>query len=99
MHLVLDGINIQHPISRLIVEGKKTIETRTYPLPLSYVEKDVFLIETPGKAGGFKAQIVAVVRFSKSFQYKSERAFYADTRYHFVTKDSPWAWKSTKSKW
>ena len=30
------GINIQFPISQLIVDGKKTIETRTYPRHLIY---------------------------------------------------------------
>lgn len=92
------GINIQYPISELIVSGKKTIETRTYPIPDKYLNEEMLLIETPGKQGKFKARIIAIIKFTKCFQYKSKKEFYSKTRDHCVTKDSVWAWKDG-DKW
>lgn len=94
----LPAINIQYPISQLILSGKKHIETRTYPLPSRYKDKDIYLVETPGAVGNFKARICGIIRFSGSFQYKSSRSFYADAGKHFVTRDSEWRWTS-KGKW
>jgi hypothetical protein len=99
MNKVLVGVNIQYPISKLILEGTKTIETRTYPLPEKYVDCDMALIETPGKSGDFSARVVAVIRFGKSFKYKSKKAFYSDTVNHGVTPDSPWKWDKPKWGW
>lgn len=95
----LTGINVQYPISRLILDGRKTIETRTYPIPKKYVGKDMVLVETPGRHGSFKARIVAIIRFTESFKYESKTAFYKDVKHHCVTPDSEWAWKDNKPKW
>lgn len=92
------GINIQWPISQLIIAGDKTIETRTYPIPKKYLNQEMLLIETPGKMGNFRARIVAIIKFTDCFQYRSSAEFYADSKLHSVTKDSPWAWNS-KGKW
>ena len=86
------GINIQCPIAELILSGKKTIETRTYPIPDHYVGQKMIVIETPGKSGKFKARMVGFVVFGDSFEYKSERAFYKDSDRHCVTRDSEWKW-------
>lgn len=93
------GINIQFPISQLIVSGKKTIETRTYPIPDDYVGKEMVLVETPGKDGKFKSRIIAIIQFGPSFKYESKSTFYSDVGKHCVTKDSPWAWQQEKGKW
>lgn len=93
------GINIQYPISELIISKRKTIETRTYPIPKHYVGKDMVLIETPGKQGKFKARMIALIRFGDSFEYKSKLAFYRDTKNHCVTADSIWAWQDGVPKW
>lgn len=93
------GINIQWPISRSILDGTKTIETRHYPLPKKYENVELLIIETPGKNGAFKARIVGVITFSESIQYESESKFYKDQRFHLVDRNSPWAWKSGKIKW
>lgn len=95
---ILPGLNIQFPISRLILSGKKTVETRLYSLPKKYIGKDLLLIETPGSSGTFEARIVGLVRFSECFQYKSKKQFYEDQRRHFVDASSPYAWKD-KKKW
>jgi hypothetical protein len=92
------AINIQFPISRLILEGKKTIETRTYKIPEKYIGQELLIIETPGKAGDFKSRIVGKITFSSSFKYESKKAFYLDQDRHFVDEYSPWAWRE-KSKW
>jgi hypothetical protein len=93
------GINIQYPISRLILDCKKVIETRTYPIPSCYVGQEMALIETPGKQGNFKARVVAIIKFGPSFKYVSKKNFYADSARHCVTPDSPWAWNDSKEKW
>lgn len=92
------GINIQWPISELILSGKKTIETRTYPIPPHYLNKEMILIETPGKKGKFKARMRGIIVFTDCFEYKSKAAFYRDSKKHCVTPDSEWAWKD-KPKW
>jgi hypothetical protein len=94
----LAGINIQFPISRLILTGSKTVETRTYPIPKKYIGVDLLMIETPGKEGNFKARVVGTIRFEDSFEYSSKSAFYRDSKRHRVTQNSKWAW-SDKTKW
>ncbi len=93
------GINIQYPISQLILNGQKTIETRTYPIPEKYLGQDMLMIETPGKTGKFKSRIVAIIRFDFCSQYKNSNAFYKDIKLHHVTPDSNWAWIEGKPKW
>lgn len=92
------GINIQWPISELILSGQKTIETRTYPIPKKYLNQEMLMIETPGKNGKFKARIVAIIKFTDCFRYKNKKDFYKDSHKHFVTSSSEWAW-GTKSKY
>ena len=92
------GINIQYPISQLIIEKKKTIETRTYPIPPNYLGQEMALIETPGKTGKFKARIIAIIKFTDCFQYKSKKEFYDQSNLHCVTQDSIWAWHDGE-KW
>lgn len=94
----LPGINIQFPISELILEGTKTVETRTYPIPEKYINRWLYLVETPGTKGNFQSRVVALIRFGEPFLYKSKTAFYADAHRHRVDKDSPWRWNE-KAKW
>lgn len=93
------GINIQWPISELILSKDKLVETRTYPIPEKYIGKELLLIETPGKKGKFKARISAIIVFEKSFAYKSKTAFYNDYKNHRVDKESIWAWSDDKPKY
>ncbi len=89
----LTGINIQWPISEDIVSGRKIIETRTYPIPQQYLNQEMLMIETPGKAKNFKSRIVALIKFTSCKEYKSKSDFYKDVEKHLVDKNSPWAWK------
>lgn len=92
------GINIQFPISEEILSGRKTVETRTYPIPQKYLNIEMILIETPGKSGGFKARAKAIIIFEKCFEYKNKNEFKKDYKRHLVDADSPWFWKD-KPKW
>ncbi len=93
------GINIQYPISKLILDGAKTIETRTYPIPKGFIGKQMAIVETPGKKEKFKARIVGLITFGESFLYEDERDFYKDSARHCVSKNSPWRWTGDKPKW
>jgi hypothetical protein len=93
-HKKLSGLNIQTPWARLLLEGKKTIETRTYPLPEKYRGQDLWLIETPGKLRKFKARVIGVIRFSQSKTYGSATEFYDDFELHLIHASSTdYAWK------
>ena len=92
------GINIQYPISSLILSGEKIIETRTYKIPDKYLNQEMLLIETPGKEGKFKARVAAIIKFTECFKYKSKTQFYNDKKRHHVSEDSVWEWKK-KDKW
>ena len=49
----MTGLNIQTPWSSLLIDGLKTVETRSYHLPLKYEGIELYLVETPGKLGKF----------------------------------------------
>lgn len=93
------GINIQWPISELILNREKTVETRTYSIPEKYLNEEMILIETPGKKGKFKARMRGIIRFTDCFEYKNKTAFYKDTDKHCVTPDSEWAYNPEIGKW
>lgn len=93
------GINIQWPYSEWILEGKKTIETRTYPIPQKYLGKEMVLMETPGKKGQFRARATGIVIFTECFEYKSNEDFYLDSNLHRVDKESYWAYVDRVGKW
>jgi hypothetical protein len=97
----LPGINIQAPWAELIIAGKKTVETRLYPLPQKYVGKRMAMIETPGRDGRFSSRLVGVVVFGESFSYRSRKQFYADSGRHHVFPDSDFSWDAGngRSKW
>lgn len=89
----LSGINIQWPISEKIIDGFKTIETRTYPLNEKHINKPLLLIETPGKKGRFKARATGIIIFTNVIKYRSKKDFYEDYDRHLVDPLSDWAWK------
>jgi hypothetical protein len=93
------AINIQWPISQLLITGEKLIETRTYPIPSKYLNTELLLVETPGKKGNFKARIIGIIKFSDCFKYQNSAEFYQDYENHRVTRESPWAWSKSKKKW
>jgi len=91
----LPGINVRYPWSQYLIEGKKTIETRTYPIPTKFIGQEMAIIETPGKEK-FRARVVGIIVFGESFEYKTRKEFYGDADRHFVSADSEYAWKVGK---
>ena len=95
----MTGINIQPPYSGWILLNKKTIETRTYPLPPKYKNKKLLLIETSGPNTNFPAMIVGTVIFSSSFKYENEEHFRQDQHKHLVYKGTRFDWTDEKGKY
>jgi len=93
------GINIQYPITQMILSSEKIIETRKYPIPKAYIGQKMVIIETPGKAQTFKARMVGFVTFGESFRYASKSDFYRDTKLHCVTPESTWRWIDGEPKY
>lgn len=101
----IPGINIQWPWSQLLLNGDKTVETRTYPIPPKYIGVELAIIETPGPNGkkefGIqKARIIGTIVFSKSFKYKNREAWERDFKNHRVTSsDLLYGYSEKKEKW
>lgn len=95
----LPGLNIQQPWAALMLSGKKTVETRFYPIPDKYLDVPLAIIETPGKTGNFKSRIVGAVIFSDCYQYKSEQDFRKDAKRHLISNGDQFDWTSDKRKW
>ena len=96
----MTGINIQTPWSELLINGDKSVETRSYPLPEKYMGEELALIETPGRYGRFKARIIGTITFSHSFKYPDQKAWQDDYNRHCVAVDDPiYNWKDDKPKY
>jgi hypothetical protein len=102
---ILPGINIQWPWSELILSGKKTVETRGYPLPTKYIGKELAIIETPGRRGAMEAgihqaRITGVVVFRESFLYGNKTDWIKDKKRHLVSDiDHQFGYHPSKEKW
>jgi hypothetical protein len=101
----LPGINIQWPWSRLIGTGAKTVETRSYPIPLHYLGVPLALIETPGPkgakhAGIVSARIIGIVIFGDCFLYRNVDHWSKDIDRHLVPPGDPlFSFQEHKPKW
>lgn len=98
------GIHVQYPWSQLILSGKKTVETRSYPLPLKYTNVELAIIETPGpdgrRNGITSAGIIGTVVFDSCFLYQSRSAWAADKARHLVSHgDRQFAFAIEKPKY
>ncbi len=107
MSKVYPGINIQWPWSQFIIEARKTVETRTYPIPPKYLNVEMALIETPGLfvntgQAPSTAQIIGIIKFTKCTKYKSKSHWLKDEKRHLVkiddaqfgwTNGPKWAWE------
>ena len=95
-------LDVQAPWSRRLLDGTKTVETRSYPLPPQHEGRALGLLETP--AGGGEPQaglLVGTLRFGPSFRYPSEEAWAADADRHGVCPADPGAFgfSATEEKW
>lgn len=91
------GLNIRYPWSQLILSGKKTVETRNYPIPEKYLGKLLCIIET----GNSKpSKIVGLVRFSSTFKYNTFEQWEKDYVKHLVpANDNDFRFSLEKEKW
>ena len=100
----IPGLNIQWPWGTLILEGKKSIETRSYALPRHYSNQPMALIETPGlrknKCGFDHARITGILVFSGSFKYRSKDHWLKDSDKHLIPlKHSNYAYSNKRPRW
>lgn len=96
----MTGLNIQAPWANLLIDGFKTVETRSYHLPLKYIGVPLALIETPGKTGRFKSRIIGLITFNESFRYKDKNQWINDYNRHLVDQhDHNYGWKYYKDKY
>lgn len=97
------GLNIQYPWSRYILDGKKVVETRHYPLPEKHIGKEMALIETPGKEGvkeGIQTRIIGIIVIEKCIKYDSKESWLKDKKRHLVEDgDNLYGYKNDKDKW
>jgi len=88
------GLNVQSPWSTLLINGQKTVETRSYTLPQRLEGVELALIETPGKSAKFKSRIIGTITFSGCIQYSSKEQWESDESRHKVDiNDSLYGWK------
>jgi len=88
------GLNIQAPWSTLLINGQKSVETRSYRLPQRLEGVELALIETPGKSAKFKSRIIGTITFSGCFQYSSKEQWQDDNSRHKVDiNDKTYGWK------
>lgn len=80
----MTGLNIQIPWSTLLINGTKSVETRSYPLPKKYIGEELALVETPGESRSFKSRIIGTITFSHSFKYPDEQSWKSDYLRHGV---------------
>ena len=105
MSKTIPGINIQWPWSELLISGKKTIETRSYPIPKKHIGNELAVIETPGPkgkklAGITKARIIGVIVFKECYQYKSQSHWAKENDLHLMSQDDLlYGYKTNKEKW
>jgi hypothetical protein len=96
----MTGLNIQIPWSTLLINGDKSVETRSYHLPEKYVGVELALIETPGKYGQFKSRIIGTITFSHSFQYPDKQSWIDDYNRHKVEElDEFYSWNPDKPRY
>jgi hypothetical protein len=91
---------MQAPWCELLLSGEKTVETRGYPLPDRLKHEWVWLIETPGPKGKFKARVRGRIKFSESIQYRNKSRWLADYSKHRVSPEDPqYAYTSERPKY
>lgn len=86
------------------MNGEKTVETRSYPIPEKYLGQELAVVETPGpsgkKNGITKAHIVGTVTFSHAIRYRTRAEWVADhTRHRVPSEDLQFSFSSSQPKW
>lgn len=107
------GLEMQSPWAGLLLEGKKTIETRAYDLPPALLGRRIDILQSKtGSTVSSLGNVVAVgavedeatVRrvgwctFTRVIRYQDRESFEADEAAHLVKKDSAFGWKEGITK-
>jgi len=99
------GLEMQQPWAGLLLQGKKSIETRAYDLPRALIGKKIEILQSRmGKAGisGLKdsfilensdVERVGWCKFEKVIEYHDKESFVSDEGKHMVKSDSGYGWK------
>ena len=96
----MTGINIQTPWSNMLINGVKTIETRSYPLPKKYEGIELVLVETQGNKSNFISRAIGTIVFSCSIEYSDQKSWQNDYFKHKVSgNDKNFGWKPDKKKY
>lgn len=104
------ALEMQAPWARRLLDGDKTVETRSYPLPAGLVGRSIEVMESkPGEDGVSslgdtvealcsELSVVGRVTFSSSEAYSSRDAWAADESRHLVSPTSEgYGWKGPES--
>lgn len=96
---IVSGLNVQEPWATLLINGEKSVETRSYPLPKKYEGIELALIATPGKKRNFRSKIIGTITFSHCFQYKNINDWVDDSNRHCIMPGSTYYWDVNKQKY
>lgn len=102
-------LEMQHPFSGLVVSGKKTIETRAYPLPDALLNVKIGIMQSAKGQDGVSAlpssfplqkstglTRIGWVTFNKCIEYKSRKEFESDAEKHLVDPNSGYGWNDER---
>lgn len=103
------ALEVQSPYSRLILNGKKSIETRSYPLPDDLRGARILLCESLPSEDGVSnlgdsiaasqdgLSLVGEMFISRFKEYETEAEWESDRGEHMVPKESMYEWAPTES--
>lgn len=98
----MHGLFVRRPFASALVHGTKTVETRSYRLPLHLIGQTVYVIETPCprlRRQGDRGMIIGKLRLEKSFQYASREHWLSDQHRHLVLDSHPlYGWRHDRPK-
>ena len=107
-HMKRAALEVQSPFSRLILSGKKTIETRAYPFPLDLIGSSIILCESLQGSDGVSRvadevhqgqeglSLIGEIFISSSKEYQSQIEWDRDAEKHQVPKGSSYDWSPTE---
>lgn len=101
------GLEMQEPWGGLLLDGKKTIETRAYALPKALIGRRIDILQSKSGSDGFSglsnvmvgAEITGSVErigwciIEKVVVYRYKSKFESDEKKHLVQRDSGYGWK------
>lgn len=100
------GLEVQVPWTTHLLEKKKSIETRDYPLPSYLVHQPIALVEAPlgglSKVGLDQGKIVGIIIFGSCRHYMSRDVWEKDSPFHGVNPSAlptDYGWIDGKEKY